>query len=30
VLSNDGGEWKVVHVHFSVGVPDEDAIQPPG
>lgn len=30
VLSKDDGEWKVVHLHFSVGVPDEDAIQPPG
>jgi hypothetical protein len=30
VLSNQGGEWKVVHLHFSVGVPDEDAVQPPG
>ncbi len=30
VLSKDGGEWKVVHLHFSVGVPDEDAVQPPG
>jgi ketosteroid isomerase-like protein len=25
-----GGEWKVVHLHFSVGVPDEEAIKPPG
>jgi hypothetical protein len=29
VLHEEGGEWKVVHLHFSVGVPDEDAIQPP-
>ena len=30
VLRSEGGEWKVVHLHFSVGVADEDAIQPPG
>lgn len=28
VLHDEGGEWKVVHLHFSVGVPDEEAIQP--
>jgi hypothetical protein len=30
VLRREGGDWKVVHLHFSVGVPDEEAIQPPG
>jgi ketosteroid isomerase-like protein len=30
VLCNEGGEWKIVHLHFSVGVPDEEAIQQPG
>ena len=29
VLHQEDGEWKVVHLHFSVGVPDEDALQPP-
>jgi SnoaL-like domain len=29
VLHQEGGEWKVVHLHFSVGVPDEEAIRPP-
>jgi len=24
-----GGAWKVVHLHFSVGVPDEDTFQGP-
>jgi hypothetical protein len=28
VLHLEDGAWKVVHVHFSVGVPDEDAIRP--
>jgi ketosteroid isomerase-like protein len=28
VLHHEDGEWKIVHLHFSVGVPDEDAIQP--
>jgi hypothetical protein len=28
VLRQDEGEWKVVHLHFSVGVPDEEAIEP--
>ena len=23
-LHEEGGEWKVVHLHFSVGVPDEE------
>ncbi len=30
VLRNEDGGWKVVHLHFSVGVPDEDAVQPAG
>jgi ketosteroid isomerase-like protein len=29
VLRREGDEWKVVHLHFSVGVPDEEAIVPP-
>lgn len=29
VLHQEAGAWKVVHLHFSVGVPDEDAVQPP-
>jgi hypothetical protein len=29
VLHNEDGGWKVVHLHFSVGVPDEEAIQQP-
>ena len=28
VLHSDGDEWRVVHLHFSVGVPDEDAVEP--
>jgi hypothetical protein len=28
VLRNEDGEWRVVHLHFSVGVPDEDALVP--
>jgi hypothetical protein len=28
VLRREDGEWKVVHLHFSVGVPDEEAVQP--
>jgi hypothetical protein len=28
VLRNEGDDWKIVHLHFSVGVPDEEAIQP--
>ena len=27
VLSEEGGDWKIVHLHFSVGVPDEQAMQ---
>ena len=30
VLHHEDEAWKVVHLHFSVGVPDEEAIQPPG
>jgi hypothetical protein len=30
VLRREGDAWKVVHLHFSVGVPDEDAVVPPG
>jgi hypothetical protein len=29
VLSREGSVWKVVHLHFSVGVLDEVAIQSP-
>ncbi|WP_285750413.1 nuclear transport factor 2 family protein [Lentzea sp. NBRC 105346] len=29
VLIEEGGRWRVVHLHFSVGVPDEEAIRPP-
>jgi ketosteroid isomerase-like protein len=29
VLHNEAGDWKVVHLHFSVGVPDEEAMQQP-
>lgn len=29
VLHQENGEWKVVHCHFSVGVPDEDVLQRP-
>jgi hypothetical protein len=29
VLHRADGAWKVVHLHFSVGVPDEEALQPP-
>ncbi len=29
VLHREDGGWKVVHLHFSVGVPDEDAMRPP-
>jgi hypothetical protein len=28
VLRQEDEQWKVVHLHLSVGVPDEDAIQP--
>ena len=27
VLRQENGEWKVVHLHFSVGVPDEMAME---
>jgi ketosteroid isomerase-like protein len=27
VLRLEDGEWRIVHLHFSVGVPDEDAIE---
>lgn len=27
VLHLENGTWKVVHLHFSVGVPDEEAIR---
>ena len=30
VLHQETGQWKVVHLHVSVGVPDEDVLQPPG
>jgi ketosteroid isomerase-like protein len=29
VLRNEANDWKIVHLHFSVGVPDEEAIQQP-
>jgi hypothetical protein len=29
VLRHEDGDWKVVHLHFSVGVPDEEAIERP-
>lgn len=29
VLGREDGEWKMVHAHFSVGVPDEEAIEMP-
>lgn len=29
VLCEQDGEWKIAHMHFSVGVPDEEAVQPP-
>jgi SnoaL-like domain len=29
VLRREGDAWKMIHVHFSVGVPDEDAFQGP-
>jgi ketosteroid isomerase-like protein len=28
VLTEQDGEWKMVHAHFSVGVTDEEAIEP--
>jgi ketosteroid isomerase-like protein len=27
ILRHEEGEWKVVHLHFSVGVPDEQAME---
>jgi ketosteroid isomerase-like protein len=27
VLCQEGERWKIVHLHFSVGVPDEDAFE---
>lgn len=27
VLTEEDGDWKVVHLHFSVGVPDDEAMQ---
>jgi len=30
VLRREGERWRIVHMHFSVGVPDEQAIQAPG
>lgn len=30
VARREGGEWKIVHLHFSVGVPDEQAVVPAG
>lgn len=29
VLRREDDEWKIVHLHFSVGVPDEQAVVPP-
>jgi hypothetical protein len=29
VLTDQGEGWKMVHAHFSVGVPDEDAVEMP-
>jgi hypothetical protein len=29
VLTESEGRWQVVHLHFSVGVPDEDVLQRP-
>ena len=26
VRQEDGGKWKLVHAHFAVGVPDEEAV----
>lgn len=28
ILRREDDAWKVVHLHFSVGVPDEQAVQP--
>jgi hypothetical protein len=27
VMRNEGGAWRVVHLHFSVGVPDEEVVE---
>jgi ketosteroid isomerase-like protein len=27
VLRRDDGTWKLVHAHFSVGVPDEEVVE---
>jgi ketosteroid isomerase-like protein len=27
VLQREDGEWRIVHLHASVGVPDEMAVQ---
>jgi hypothetical protein len=27
VLHNEDGDWKILHLHFSVGVPDEQAME---
>lgn len=29
VLALEAGDWKIVHLHFSVGVPDEQAVVMP-
>jgi ketosteroid isomerase-like protein len=26
VMRRDGGGWKIVHAHFSVGVPDDEVV----
>ena len=30
VVHQEEGEWRIVHIHVSVGVPDEDVLRPPG
>lgn len=30
VLHHEDSAWKITAMHFSVGVPDEEALQPPG
>ena len=30
VLQREDGEWRIVHLHASVGVPDEQAVQMQG
>ena len=27
VLPNEDGRWKIVHAHFSIGVPDEEVVE---